>query len=665
MSEGHLRRRVQRTVLLLFMGGLLVTLAAGGKETGPFDQEFISAGPLSHVHARNKCSDCHSGELNSWGGILSSVWNISGDTLASDGCLNCHDQGPAAMFAHGILPEDLRQRSGFDGVAPFQDETECAVCHIEHGHGSHEAQLSDARCQTCHQEQFQSFISGHPPFSEEYGNKPRTLSFDHSDHALRHFDTMPEFAPKTCSGCHELNPATGAMAVRPYEESCGQCHSDDIRKSDAVKFFTLPTIFGLEEMEEDGMGVGDWPYIDTLDLTPWTRRWYQSSSLAAEFSDLMKLSEIDGGEPGNPAKIRQVQEFAMSIKRSFMEDMLRDLQSWVRRLLPGDNVEWSDDQLAHLSGQFPISLLIKMQERWFPELDQELNRFESGMPVRAVIESGDPGQSAEGSESKVIADDETDLLADEDDLLAGDDDLLGEEDDLLAEDDDLLDEEDDLLAEEDDLLGEEDDLLGEENDLLGNASDEDLNTDSEASLQKRHSLENTSDGREWSNLGGWYEEAGVVLYKAVQHADPFLKAWIEAEIEHGDNGENSAEILTLLLAENSPGKCSKCHSGVSAQKKSTRWSPHQATDPVRFSKFDHADHVFSDDDLQCTECHSPRDAKSSSGHDWFPVKMESCTDCHGQEVADDCTLCHQYHASSGVRKLKSADVDIFRIRKEN
>lgn len=659
MTEGYLRKRVQRSLFLLFLGGLMVTLAAGGDEKGPFDQELISPGPLSHFHSQFECSDCHSADLNSWQGLLSSVWDGSGDTFASDGCLKCHDQGPHAMSAHGASPEALRERSGLQGVAPFHDQTECAVCHTEHGHGSHDVQLSDSRCQTCHQQQFESFVSGHPPFSEDYGNKLRTLSFSHSDHALRHFKTMPEFAPQSCSGCHQLNGTSGAMTVLPYEESCGQCHTEDILKSEAVKFFALPTILGLEEMKEEGMGVGDWPYIDILDLTPWTRRWYQSSDMDTGFSELMKLSELEGDEPGNPAKVREVQEFAMSIKRSFMKDMISDLRSWIGRLLPGEYSEWTSDELAQLSGQFPIALLIKMQERWFPNLDEELNRFDSGMLV-------EPQASEENVTEETSA--AAGSVAEEDDLLAGNEEdlLLEEEDDLLVDEDDLLMDEDDLLAEKEGLLAEsEEDLLLEEDDLLSGDLDQGKDADKEEAIVQEHSLEETSVGRHWANLGGWYEDGGVVWYKPVQHADPFLKAWIEAEIRHGANEETSAEILSLLLADKGPGQCSKCHSGVSAEKGALNWAPAAREEPVRFSKFSHADHVFSDADLQCTSCHQPRESQSSSGHDWFPVKMESCTDCHGQEVADDCTLCHQYHASPGIRKLKSASVNIFRMSEEN
>ena len=254
------------------------------------------------------------------------------------------------------------------------------------------------------------------------------------------------------------------------------------------------------------------------------------------------------------------------------------------------------------------------------------------------------------------------LLEEEEDLLAeSEEDLLLEEEDLLAES-----EEDLLLEEEEDLLAEsEEDLLLEEDDLLSGDLDQEQDADKEETIVQEHSLEETSVGRHWANLGGWYEDGGVVWYKPVQHADPFLKAWIEAEIRHGANEEISAEILSLLLADNAPGKCSKCHSGVSAEKGTLSWTPAAREEKVRFSKFSHADHVFSDADLQCTSCHEPRVSQSSSGHDWFPVKMESCTDCHGQEVADDCTLCHQYHASPGIRKLKSASINIFRMTEED
>lgn len=670
ISEGHSRKIVQKRVFLLFLGGLFLVFAAGEKNGANFEGELISPGPLSQVHARFECSSCHSEELTSWSGIFSSAWHGTGDTLGSEGCLQCHTQDSNAMHAHGVSPKELRESSGFSEVEPFMETTECSTCHSEHGHEKDGFILSDSRCQTCHQQQFSSFSAGHPEFSEDYGNRVRNFAFSHSDHALRHFKAEPDHAPETCSGCHQIEPSTGAMGLRPFEESCGSCHSSDIAKSEPIKFFTLPTIFGLEQMEEGGMGVGDWPYIDALELTPWTRRWYTNSALVGDFGDFMATPEIEVDEPGNPARVKQVQEFVMEIKRAFMEDMLHDLRSWISKMLPENSNGWSTDDLIRLSGQFPRALLIKVQERWFPELDQELNRFQKGLSVTKEKETPDSkpkDPKAIGSAIEKPVDDlllEDDLMLEEDDLLAEEDDLLLDEDDLLGEDDDLLNEEDDLLMDED-LLGEDDaDLLLEEDDLLGEDSVDDPSLNSVNNDKKSYSLSEMTRGRDWANLGGWYEDAGVILYKSVQHADPFLMAWLQAELAHYSEDENSREILSLLLSENSPGRCSKCHSGVSVESGDAHWGARATSDANIFTRFSHASHVFSDDSLQCNTCHEPREKPSASGHDWLSVKMDSCTSCHGQAVQDDCLFCHQYHASPKSRELNAVSIDIFRIKKD-
>ena len=678
ISEGRFRKVIQKRVFLLFLGGLLLAIAAGERGGGNFEGEFISPGPLSQVHARFECSSCHSEELNSWSGIFSNAWHGTGDSLGSEGCLQCHAQDSNALYAHGVSPTELRNNSGFTEVEPFMVETECSACHSEHGHETDDQILSDARCQTCHQKQFSSFSAGHPEFSESYGNRVRSFAFSHSDHALRHFKTEPEHAPQSCSGCHELEPSTGAMALRPFEESCGSCHSSDIAKSNPIKFFALPTIFGLEEMEEEDMGVGDWPYIDALELTPWTRRWYTNSTLNGDFDDLMEMPEIEVDEPGNPLKAKQVQEFAMEIKRAFMEDMLQDLRSWINKMLPEASIERSTDDLVKLSGQFPRALLIKAQERWFPGLDQELNRFQKGLSVTPEKELTDlDSEELKETESprKESTDDllveEDDLLLEEDDLLIEEDDLLVEEDDLLLEEDDLLVEEDDLLVEEDDLLSEEDDLLSEddsdlllEEDLLGDGSEQEESLNPISEDAKSYSLSDKTRGKDWANLGGWYEDAGVILYKSVQHADPFLMAWIQVELAHVEEDDVSREILSLLLNENAPGRCSKCHSGVSSELGTMHWKAHTDPNVNIYTHFSHASHVFSDDALQCNTCHEPRDKPSAHGHDWMPVKMSSCTSCHGQAVEDNCSLCHQYHASPKIRELNAISIDIFRIKQD-
>ena len=615
-------KKVKRWVLLLFLGGILVTLASAGGEGKPFQQTFLDPGPLSHVHARVECNQCHSSDLDTWQGLLSSVLHRDGDTLGSQGCLHCHDQGSNAMFAHGVSPMGLRKKSGPAEIDPFMEQTECSICHLEHGHGQPLQALSDSRCQTCHHRKFDSFSNEHPEYSENYGNKARTFSFSHVDHARRHFGTEPDFAPTSCSSCHELEPATGVMSVRPFEVSCGKCHSEDISKSDAIKFFAFPTIIGLEEMEENGMGVGDWPYIDVLELTPWTQRWYKNSALKNELSDFMELAEIEADEPGNPTKTRQVQDFIMEVKRAFMKDMIKDLRSWIGKMLPVEMQQWTNEDLAKLSGQFPLALLIKVQERWFPELDHELNRFDRGLPISPEEEMVMPVEEEKAEPS-------------------------GDSEDR---DDQLLEEEGELLIEEDDLLISD--------------SDEASEDDSKDAQEEQYSLKNTSSGKEWASLGGWYEDGGVIWYKAVQHEDQFLTAWLNAEIEHGGDDPVSKEILSLLLDEKGPGRCIKCHSGVSAETRKPHWKPHDDPLAERYTHFSHTVHVFSDDDFQCINCHTQRDGTSELGHDWYPVRMNACTQCHGQDVADDCTLCHQYHASPQIRKLNTPSIDIFKIKKD-
>ena len=639
INEGHLRKKVHRWVILLFLGGVMVTLASADEDGKPFQQKLIDPGPLSHVHARFDCRDCHSEEINSWSALLASAWHGGKDTVGSEGCLECHQQGEHAKYAHGVSPKELRSRSSFNDVEPFEDQTECTVCHSEHGHGNSQQILSDSRCQACHQQDYDSFRSGHPEFSDSYGNRDRVISFSHSDHFLRHFKNDSSFSPNTCSACHELEPATGSMSVKPFEVSCGQCHSEDIYKSEPFQFFAFPSIFGMELLEEEGMGAGSWPeYIDAVELTPWTRRWYQNSEMPEEFAGLMESAEIEA-EPGNPVRAKQLQNFAMEVKRAFIVDMANDLADWIRKLLPQKSRDLNKQELAKLSGQFPIALLLQMQQQWFPELDVELNRFTKGLAINVMPEDELAGSSVE--EDQIEKKDNSS------------EDSPVEEGDLLAEEDDLLTEEDDLLAEEDDLLLNDEDVI-----------DEELVISSEAEVKDEYSLQEIATGKKWASLGGWYEQDGVIWFKTVQHADPFLMAWIHAELTHGGEDDESSKILSILLDEKGPGRCTKCHTGVSKDSTQAHWGIKDDPLEEKYTHFSHAAHVFNDDDFLCTSCHTPRETPSPKGHDWFPVRMDACTNCHGVEVADGCTLCHQYHASPQIRQLKASKLNIFGSKEE-
>ena len=166
----------------------------------------------------------------------------------------------------------------------------------------------------------------------------------------------------------------------------------------------------------------------------------------------------------------------------------------IRKLLPQKSRDLNKQELAKLSGQFPLALLLQMQQQWFPELDLELNRFDKGLAINVVLEDELTESSVEEDQNEKKDNSSEDSLVEEDDLLA---------------------EEDDLLAEEEGLLAEEDDLLLNDEDVI----DEELVISSEAEVKDEYSLQEVATGKKWASLGGWFEQDGVIWFKTVQHAE--------------------------------------------------------------------------------------------------------------------------------------------------
>ena len=167
-------------------------------------------------------------------------------------------------------------------------------------------------------------------------------------------------------------------------------------------------------------------------------------------------------------------------------------------------------------------------------------------------------------------------------------------------------------------------------------------------------------GVDWANIGGWYLDGPSLWYRPVQHADSFLKAWIELESQEENRDKFSEDILNELTGKYSAGRCQKCHVGLGIVGQEVNWVHERKKESFEFAHFNHAAHVFNDEGRRCNTCHIPAESKSTDGHDWLSVSKESCVECHGQQIRQDCTLCHKYHASPFIRELNTATMEVFK-----
>jgi hypothetical protein len=155
-----------------------------------------------------------------------------------------------------------------------------------------------------------------------------------------------------------------------------------------------------------------------------------------------------------------------------------------------------------------------------------------------------------------------------------------------------------------------------------------------------------------SEARGWSVRAkdAAVIYRPSGHADPFLRAWLDAAVAlSGATGDALPAALRDHLGEAARAtECLACHSiNRSASAATVDWQPAGRTlDNSGFSNFDHGPHVELLSRDGCGRCHTVAAGQANGAHarGLQDHSKAVCAQCHvpGQANAD-CLTCHRYH----------------------
>lgn len=242
-SLRHRRGLTSRAVAAFTFGLLLIVL--GGPRLRSVRMAVLSPGALSGNHsAITACATCHPGSGPDVAARAAAAPPGAAAGLGAS-CTTCHQGGRNTIdVPHNIPPATLAavtERIGpsagvpwqspslalaaFAGEPPTGDDGRlpCVSCHSEHrGRDFDLTAMASAPCQACHAQKIANFAGAHPEFTD-YPAGDRTISdyFEHGMHA-------EEIGGLNCEDCHDAT-ASGEITVFGYDDTCIDCHGDDMR----------------------------------------------------------------------------------------------------------------------------------------------------------------------------------------------------------------------------------------------------------------------------------------------------------------------------------------------------------------------------------------------------------------------------------------------------
>ncbi len=169
--------------------------------------------------AEGRCAECHPPHGGSVAGLLAKP--------PAELCQSCHKEvgeWKARSVAH----------------RPFA-QGRCAECHEPHASDREGLLKNGATCTSCHavDASFRGLHGGYPVEKAE-------CSTCHDPHASGRKGLLREkvhepFAGGACSTCHVANSAAQPFAlVKPQDELCGDCHSDQVDAARQARFPHVP-----------------------------------------------------------------------------------------------------------------------------------------------------------------------------------------------------------------------------------------------------------------------------------------------------------------------------------------------------------------------------------------------------------------------------------------
>ena len=680
------RRGVVTKWVVAMVAALLIFVLAGSNRTA-----LINPGDLSFQHAELlDCGSCHGAFHEGVTGWLRAAWSDDVAVDDSKPCITCHKMGDKGLLPHSlpqekmaVLSQSVAPASGggkagrsvgvqlanfaFDKAGQHDVALPCMTCHQEHkGAEADLTSMSDDRCTTCHQVQFQSLASGHPDFAKYPYVRRTNLQFDHTSHIDKHFrdQNMAKLAPGECRDCHKSDANGRLMQVKSFETSCGACHGEQVAgagraSAKGMAVFTVPGL-DVASLKEKGAAIGEWPEFAEDTVPPFMNlllsadaTYRAAQPIFAKIDDPLDLSEA------SEEQLAAVEAMVWAVK-----SLIYDLRSEGVSALHGRMEAVLARQLtavekSSLTALLPLDTIANAQGSWFPALGAEIPRWRNGEKILMPEEEAAPAPAEAIKESDDSEEEDKD--DDDDEIATGKDDDDDDDDEIAGKDDDDDDDEiatgkdDDDDDDDDEIAGKDDD---DDDDEIATSDDDDDEEESKQDAAGTTMAIETASGEDWQSSGGWYRDEFTLRYRPTGHSDGFIFAWLNLTGELAGKSPESARVFEGLASPKAPGLCIKCHSVDAAADQSFKinWQAYKPVQGLKTSvHFSHSAHFSLLDEKGCLTCHIRDDeADFAAGFkdrdpttynaNFKPLPRQVCAECHtSAKAGDKCLTCHNYH----------------------
>lgn len=362
---------------------------------GPMRSEFLSPGNSGTFHGSiaGDCKQCHSADKLTGVAWLTTAMHPFDGTAESGLCLDCHDLGKNALFAHSLPRKEVARESsekkskpsflqqvGFHEPKNAKGEITCPVCHQEHRGSDFDIKaVQNMQCQSCHTHTFKSLADGHPEFDGFPYKHRLNLKFDHVSHIKKHF--AEEEKDLSCTDCHMTDQRGKMMVVKSYAQVCSSCHNKQIRGDErsgekGVRVFTLPGV-DVPSLKKKHIDIGYWPEDAEAELTPFMKLLLSTDDDYAEIKE--KLDDVDLLDLADADKdvLDAVQRLIWMVKKLYVDISFRGQLAIKERLEASLGRELKPDELSGLAAMLPAALMDSSLRAWIPTVYAEMLQREN------------------------------------------------------------------------------------------------------------------------------------------------------------------------------------------------------------------------------------------------------------------------------------------------